>query len=46
MLKNISKPNDNSNRDSVNVRLVKALANTEPLLPTVANKHILTLLYI
>lgn len=46
MLKKISKPNDNSNSDSVRVRLVKAFANTAPLLPTVAIKHILPLLYI
>lgn len=46
MLKNINKPNDKSNSDSVSVRLFKAFANTAPLLPTVAIKHIITLLYI
>ena len=40
MLKNISKPNDNSNNDSVSVRLVKAFANTAPLLPIVVSSFI------
>ena len=40
MLKNNNKPNDNSNNESVSVRLVKALVNTAPLLPTVAIKRI------
>lgn len=46
MLKNINKPNDNSNNDSVKERPVKALAKTSPLLPTVAIKRILPPLHI
>lgn len=44
MLKNISNPNDKSNRDSVSVRLVKAFANTAPLLPIVVRNFIVYLL--
>ena len=46
MLQNSKRPNDNNSKDSVSVRPVKALANTAPLLPTIAIKRILTLLYI
>lgn len=44
MLKNSKRPNDNSNSDSVSVRLVKALANTAPLLFIVVSKFITYLL--